>query len=295
MLPESFRKVLRAIYNGIPLKPQAYKQLRNFGRLPEAVYQHLHFKGVFDVAIDTNHSFKLYHHGHVLENRIFWDGLVKGHEEYTMRLWIRLCKRAEVIVDVGANTGLFSLVAKCLRPQAEVIAFEPITRVYQKLVRNNDLNNYNIKCIQKAVSDTNGEALIHDSATEHTYNATIHKQPHHSDTHLIQTKVETVRLDTFFNNNKTTPDLIKIDAERHETYVVRGLGEILQKQQPTILIEVLNDEIGIELEQLFRPHAYKFYNIVDNVAPLETEQIRRTKYPNYLICTAETAAYLNIT
>jgi len=36
------------------------------------------------------------------------------------------CRKAEVILDIGANVGYYSILSALSNPDAEVIAFEPI-------------------------------------------------------------------------------------------------------------------------------------------------------------------------
>ena len=106
------QKIIKQLYNIIPFKKQFYYLLKMFWRPPHSVYKHLHFKGLFTIDIE-GYNLKLKHHGYHIENEIFWSGL-SGWEELSIELWIKLCKRSAVIMDVGANTGIFSLVAKTI-------------------------------------------------------------------------------------------------------------------------------------------------------------------------------------
>ena len=69
------------------------------------------------------------HYGFQLENEIFWSGLTNGWEKISTRLWIELSKNSKVIFDIGANTGIYSLVSKSINPTSQVFAFEPVKRV----------------------------------------------------------------------------------------------------------------------------------------------------------------------
>lgn len=270
-------------------------QLRKVINLSISVYQHLHFKGVFSVKVDDCNSFKMYHHGYVLENRIFWEGLLYEDEKESLKLWIKLCQDSKVIFDVGANTGLYALVAKSVQPLAAVYAFEPVKRIYEKLRRNNDINNYDINCINVAVSDGNRKMILHESASEHIYNATLNKQLHHKATHTIETEVETIKLSTFIKHTSITPpDLIKIDVERHEAKALRGLQPYLAENRPKILVEVISDEIARELENIISELSYIYFYIDELQGPVKVNQIRKKKNLNYLICPSETAASLSL-
>jgi hypothetical protein len=64
-------------------------------KLPHSIYKHLHFQGEFDIKV-KNKSIKMYHHGHELENEMFWKG-VNGWEKQTLKYWIWFSEHSNVI------------------------------------------------------------------------------------------------------------------------------------------------------------------------------------------------------
>jgi FkbM family methyltransferase len=66
----------------------------------------------------------------------------------------------DVVIDLGANEGIFSILLAKLFPQVQVLAFEPVPRTFKILLSNISLNHCaNIKPINL------GSAGIHTSAT----------------------------------------------------------------------------------------------------------------------------------
>jgi len=65
----------------------------------------------------------------------------------------------DVFVDVGANIGLFTLIAAiCVGPKGRVFAFEPTTATFGRLVDNVRLNDFqNVTSVKLALSDVNGQ------------------------------------------------------------------------------------------------------------------------------------------
>ncbi len=62
-----------------------------------------------------------------------------------------------VIIDIGANLGLFSLVLRDRFPERRIIAFEPAPSTFAALSRNAARNGaVNMECRQLAVSDRDG-------------------------------------------------------------------------------------------------------------------------------------------
>ena len=124
------KKLVKSIYRLLPYKKEVFTLLKFVWTPSKSIYQHLHFKGVFSVHINSIKKFRIKHYGFELENTIFWSGLTKGWEKESMKLWIRLCEDSDVIVDIGANTGVYSLVAKTVKPSSRVYAFKRVTFIF---------------------------------------------------------------------------------------------------------------------------------------------------------------------
>ena len=290
------KKLLKAIYQKIPLKKQLFVIAKGLFTPGENIYKHLHFHGDFSIRVGEKHSFRMRHYGFELENELFWRGLENGWEHVSVSLWTKLIKKADVIFDVGANTGIYSLIAKSLKPEAEVYAFEPVERVFEKLEFNNHLNNFDIKCFDKALSNADGDAVIYDMPTEHIYSVTVNKNIHAADAEVIPTKIEIVRLDTFIEQNKVKKiDLLKIDVETHEAEVLEGMGKYLDEFRPTMLIEILTDEVGKRVEALVRDKGYLFFNLDEASGSIrKVERISKSDYYNYLLCDRKIAEDLGL-
>src|SRR5205085_1739141 len=140
-------KILKSIYSYIPFKKEIFTILKKVWTPPHNVYKHLHFKGVIKVPLKGNKGFKMKHYGYEVENDLFWCGIGKGWERYSIDLWLKLCKQADVVFDIGANTGVYALMANTINPQSKIFAFEPVHKVFQKLKNNVELNKYEITCV----------------------------------------------------------------------------------------------------------------------------------------------------
>lgn len=289
------KKILKRIYTLIPFKQEIFTLLKKVWTPKESVYRHLYFKGVFTVPIDKNHSFKIKHYGYLVENEIFWAGLTNGWEKESLKLWIKLCETSDVILDIGANTGVYSLIAKAMKPSSKVYAFEPVKRVFSKLQENILLNSYDITALEKAVSNADGIATIYDTDAEHTYSVTVNENFVEANSKAIETTIETCTLNSFIKqNNIAKIDLIKIDVETHEAEVLEGFGKHLSDYKPTLLIEVLNDEVGEKINKLVQGLDYLFFNINENGGIRQVEKITKSDYFNYLLCNKKRATELGI-
>jgi len=290
------KKIIKNTYTALPYKKQFFNFIKKIYTPPESIYKHLHFKGKFTVNINNQCHFLLNHYGYQIENEIFWGGLANGWEKVSIGLWMKLCKNSSIIIDIGANTGIYSLIAKTINPHAKVYAFDPVHRVFARLKENIKLNNYDIIAIEKAVSNFDGLAIIYDTNSEHTNSVTVNKNLSSSDTKVIETKIETITLNSFIKNyNIGRIDLIKIDVETHEPEVLEGFSEYLKIFKPTLLIEILSDEIGEKVNEIVEGLDYLYFNIDErNGTVHQTKKITRSDYYNYLLCNQEIAKQLEL-
>jgi FkbM family methyltransferase len=283
------------VYAAIPCKRQMFEGLR-FLPVPPRLYRHLHFHGVFSIEVpESKRRFRMAHFGYELENELFWRGLYGNYERESLRLWVALCARARSIVDVGANTGVYSLVAKTVNPNAVVTAFEPVERIYQKLVDNARLNRFDLRSHQLALSDRTGEAFYFDTMTEHAYSVTVNRNLLEPGTAGEKRALQTITLDEFIRQHGVDRiDLMKIDVETHEPEVLDGFRAHLDTFHPDMLIEVLDDEIAARLDGILAGRNYLYYDIDETAGLRRIPRVQRSSERNILACSAASAQALNL-
>lgn len=283
------KKILKSLYQAVPFKHTIFSVVKLFWSPPESIYKYLTFTGTLKAKTPLGTSFKIKHFGDTIENEIFWSS-IKNWEIVSIDIWCKLCKNADVIFDAGANTGIYSLLAKSVNPQAKVYAFEPVTRVYEKLLTNNNLNHFDISCNEIALSNYDGEATLYDLPNQHVYTAFVNKNYFEENVKTVAVKIKATTLNSFIETNKIPRvDLMKIDVELHEVEVMEGFSKYLQQFRPAILIEILNDEIGSKIQNLIANMDYIYFNIDEKTGMRRVENIAKSDYYNYLLCSKETA------
>lgn len=282
------KKLLKKPYALLPFKKHIFHVINMLFDLPPAFYKHLYFNGAFKVQCFDGSSFSIYHHGNSIENDIFWSGLYGAWEKDSLLLWSKLARNSQVIFDIGANTGIYSLVAKCLNPGACVYAFEPVPKIFSKLEHNAAINNYDLNLENLAVSDFCGGCEIYDTHGAHSYSASLDArflQGAHV-THAVQ--VTSIRLDEYIKaKNIDGVDLLKIDVESLEAQVLDGMGDFLKQFRPNILVEVLTDSIAERIEEVVEGIDYSFINLDENGNFEICKRLSASKYHNFLICKPE--------
>jgi FkbM family methyltransferase len=287
------RTLLKKIYRWLPLKKELFGILRIFP-VPEVIFKHLHFQGIFTIDLAGN-SFKMYHYGFQLENEIFWKGLAGGWEKTSIRIWSELSVKSEYIMDIGANTGVFALISKTVNPEAKVFAFEPVMRVFEKLVRNIEVNHFDITPVRKGISNVEGTATIYDLPTDHVYSVTINENKNPPGSIVIPTTIEITTVNDYcYQNNVPRVDLLKIDVETHEPWVLEGAIDIIKKYRPSMIIEILNETVASRVSSLTKEFNYLYYELNEATGPILRSHIRPHQFTNYLICSERTAKSLKL-
>ena len=257
-------------YKILPFKGFVCRAIKMMNIYNKKFYSDLNFNGKFKVNVGDK-SFKMYHHGGKIENETFWNGLFVSWENDTGWIWQQLCKSADVVLDIGANTGIYSLVTKALNPKAKVFAFEPSINTFEKLSLNNKINNFDITCEQIALSNIDGEQIFYDTPNPNQTSASLSpdklKNWEGYNGEMREYKVKTMTISNYIETNKITKiDLIKMDIEMHEPEAVEGLGKYLELFKPVVLIEVLSDKVANQLNSLIGEDYLRFHLKDNNTA-----------------------------
>jgi FkbM family methyltransferase len=175
-------------------------------------------------------------------------------EPNEMRFIAALLRAGMTAVDVGANVGWFTLLmAGCVGPAGQVVAFEPSPRERAVLVANRQRNGLTWVTIrEEALFDTHSTVTLHVADAVHAGQNTIGGFIYEG-VHEVETlPVDTAPLDSLVGDlGLERIDLIKIDVEGAEYRVLRGALGSLRDYRPVLLLEVqaaslreIGDDIG---------------------------------------------------
>ena len=164
-----------------------------------------------------------------------------------------------VIVDVGANTGFYSLLATALAPRARVAAFEPYPPVAAILAENLRLNfAKHVEVFAMALGRTAGTASLHVPDPTHglveTSASLNHEFRDEGVTSAVDVSVSTLDIELVSRPERV--GLVKIDVESTEYDVLVGGETMVKRDRPVIVLEVLplGDLDG--LERFRSEHSY---------------------------------------
>jgi FkbM family methyltransferase len=176
-----------------------------------------------------------------------------NYEKETMEVFKNLVHSGMTVVDLGANIGYYAInAAQIVGNNGRVYAFEPNTPTYQILVRNVMANKYDaiITPIPKAAWSEKATLSFwideKDSGSSSVFGA-LNRQK--------TDRVEAVSMDDFFKEQGwPNVDVIKMDIEGAEKAALRGMREVIHRNEGIKLIMEFNariqKEIGLKNDEL---------------------------------------------
>jgi FkbM family methyltransferase len=160
-------------------------------------------------------------------NHAYWLGF---HEYDKMRLFEKTIKRGDVVFDIGAHVGLYTLLASQLVGRAgRVFAFEPVPRNLFFLKEHLRINRIsNVTVFEAAVADRCGETHFDLGP-----NSLMGRMSENGGL-----RVRTVGLDELASRGELAdPQFMKIDVEGAELQVLAGARDMLARARPALFID----------------------------------------------------------
>ncbi|HMA35331.1 MAG TPA: FkbM family methyltransferase [Chloroflexia bacterium] len=252
---------IRTLYTNTPAQ-RTLRGMSRTGLLPERLWRKMAVQRVFRVAGPDRRTF-LYAStaNDTIGRGLFWAGW-QSMEPETIGPFYQLARQAHVVLDIGANTGIFALVACAANPHSKVIAFEPVPRVYQKLVANIHANGWEGRCAtyMVAVAEAIGSTQFHVPLTDIPTSASLNVQGFRSHPGtLIDVPVTTI--DTMCAGVGRV-DLVKIDVEGFEDKVLAGMQRVLAESAPAIVVECNGDGPFAAVDATLRRLGYTFFHLL---------------------------------
>lgn len=217
-------------------------------------------------------------------------GVDSLNDSFSINIMRKLASKSEVMLDIGADIGLMSLILSDANPIAAIYAFEPSSHSFPDLIENINLNNTkNIVALKLGVGSKDSKETFYYSPENSVISSFSAREGFIAEQIEIKT-IESICVE--FKINKI--DFIKIDIEGFELDALAGIGGKIFNSKPIILAEVLNENNGKKIAP-FLPKNYIYFRIVEESKVLkEDKKIDRTSKisNNYLFVPSEKVALL---
>jgi FkbM family methyltransferase len=163
--------------------------------------------------------------------------------------------KPKVFIDVGAHIGYYTMLVHKLGAE-KIIAIEPDPRVFRILNRSIEANKLdNIITINRAAYDKSNVKLELHLSTKSGLSSIF-------SSHLTKTRcgtihIKTITLDEIYRSlNLDKIDVVKIDVEGAESYVLSGANDIINGFRPLFLVEIkIQNQQNVS--EFFRAKKYK--------------------------------------
>lgn len=249
------------------------------------------YKGVIKIDFDKRTNFKMMTNGSdTIAASLKQDG-IEGFEPEVVAIFKSLIEKSNTFLDVGANTGFYTLLASTIKPTCTIHAFEPVPSIFNSLEANINLNK-----LQKATphllalsNETKKSSFFVPKSIRISTGASQVAQ--FQDCEEIHCQL--IRLDDFVSQKEIQNiDFMKIDTETTEPLVLEGGLQTISKFRPFIIVEILNERVGSQVEQIISPLNYKYFQILPGkLLPLQSlaSDISRGTNWNFLLVPQEKA------
>jgi FkbM family methyltransferase len=151
------------------------------------------------------------------------------YEREAQRVFRDTVREGDVVLDVGANAGFFTLLAaKRVGPRGMVYAFEPLPRNLEYLRRHVAANGLaNVQVLPLALSSRAGVARFGTAASP--------AMGRLSEDGEVEVRTEALD-DLVASGRVAPPQFIKMDVEGAEYEVLTGAASVMQRERPVLLL-----------------------------------------------------------
>jgi FkbM family methyltransferase len=226
-----------------------------------------------------------------IEKEIELFGLYGRFEKESLKIWAKLCEVSDTIIDVGANTGIYSIIAQDMNKSSVVVAIEPISENVKVLKENIKLNKFDLKIEEVALSDEDGCGIMYMFPGKLNYMTSLGQNRYDlhpeikGDNEVVEVNVKKLTFGTILEKyNLHKIDLIKIDVEGHEINVLYSIENYISNFLPSILIEVIGDEHANKINDFFKKFSYNIVQINEETISKKVDKITDNNHHNYLLC-----------
>jgi FkbM family methyltransferase len=197
----------------------------------------------------------------------------------------KLVKKNHTVLDIGANIGYFTLIMA--KQCKQVYGFEPEHRNFQTLKKNVKLNQLsNVKLYNLAVAETSGKATLHlCEGNRGMYRIYPSRWCNEG-----ITEIETVRISDIIHH----ADFVKMDVEGAELGALRGMKDLFNNNDITLLMEFHPpsiEEYGSQPIAIYDLLKNLGYNIeVPSRGPVSFDELEKIAIENVgtnIICTRQ--------
>lgn len=187
----------------------------------------------------------------IISQQIYTYGLF---DEIVTGMVLRAVRQGDVVLDIGAHFGYFTLLCSHLVGASGCVAsFEPTPSTFAVL-RKNTAHEKNVMALNMAAGRQSGRLTISDFGLTYSAWNTLSgssRMPGVLAEPKARVEVEVMKLDDWCQKESIRPTVVKIDAEHFEAEVIEGLYHTLTQFRPRVLMEAGSEQAVQAAQALF--------------------------------------------
>jgi len=202
----------------------------------------------------------------------------------------------DTFLDVGANTGFYSLLAVTAHRRATALAFEPVPEIVDLLLANLAANPQGSRVTVRAlaIGEHRGTTDLHlpPAQPDGTVETSASLDPGFKGTIERVVRVDGDTLDGAWDaSGRPAVSVVKIDVEGAEPKVLAGAAELIESCRPVLTVEVLQGADVDVLDELRARHGYIDVALSEREAVVNRPSIKPDdEAPNHLLVPHERIA-----
>lgn len=247
--------------------------------------------GYFDHVLDGGVTIRLYQDSAL--SKLIFEGFENEELDF-LRLFL---KKGDTFLDIGANIGLFSLIASTkIGAEGRILAFEPSPKTFSRLQENlllNEMNNseaFNIGL-------SNAEGVLQLNVSENGFDAWNSFVDTKDGKFQVTTEAKVLKLDDVIRDKDVkNVALVKLDVEGWEKYVLQGGETFFKNHSPVVMVEFTETNTfaaGYHVQELYdilEGWGYKWYRFTNgSLIP----EIKSLHYPYDNLFAIKDLSYVN--
>jgi FkbM family methyltransferase len=215
-----------------------------------------------------------------ITHTIFWSGL-HDYEKETIPIMLDQIRQARCFIDVGANCGIYTVLAATINPDVQIVAIEPVPKICAALTNNVRQNRLHgrVTILNVAVGNSEGIVDFHEAEDARMGSLSVHGYQGQAG-RLIQVQCRT--LDSIVAELNIGPDFIKIDAEGFSDAILNGASRLLETVRPRIVLEANPGDPCPRITKILNSYRYAMHLITDNGPERHERIIPSSVYRNWL-------------
>jgi len=282
-----FNAISLGLHNLLPALDRAFYRMKLFGA------PHAHKTGAQALLIPGLRPIEMLSEGdcHICDE-LDCGGVF---EPASLEVWAALAREADIVADVGANVGIYALVAAAANVAASVHAFEALPEAADRLEQNVAHNGLsNVVLHRTAVSDSAGTTAFKYLPVKPGGHICRVGAIDESRAGFRSIEVPKAPLDEAIPVAAGSRLLAKIDTEGHEARVIDGAAGWIDAGPVDFIIESFDPGQCAHIAGRLTPFGYRYYRILEGdhrLQPLETFTAaqNRARHDFNTLCTARNA------